>query len=228
MGGIRYDGGAGAALPITSFSDPFIGAGRSMAGPRYYCQMENPNGTAGVDVDAQLNFSGAGGIFGSGSGVNNNAMRATFFPSETDPNAVRAGSLTRGAFAQWTLVSRAVGIDCEAGLIVFGQSGGGVNAPCYWLNVQSETTNTGLNMGFGMAVYAIRANCFANAPGDVVRIEARWSAASNDIRTFQNGVLKTTDIDNNAARPQGGLNAFGFYGVFTGVLVFKDFSCGLL
>lgn len=228
MGGVRYDPGGGGALPTTSFADAFIGGGRSMAGPRYYSQFENPNGTAGVDVDAQLNFSGAGGIFGSGSGVNNNAMRATFFPSETDPNAVRAGSLTRGSFAQWTLVSRTVGIDCEAGLVVFAQSGGTVGAAGYWLNVQSESTNTGLVMGLGTATYTVRANCFANAPGDVIRMEARWSLASNDLRTFQNGVLRSTDIDVNASRPQGGLNAFGFYGVFTGVLVMKDFSCGLL
>jgi hypothetical protein len=224
--GIRYDGGGGAALPTTSFSDPMINSGGVLAGPLYWNVFSVGNGAAGVDVDSQLNGGATGLVFGSGSGVNNNSMRVSFFPASVDPAAVAAGSLSRGAFAQWTLVSRTAGIDCEVALCLFSSPG---NDNGYILQAQSESTNVGLSMGRGtVVVYGIRANVMTLAPGDVLRFEARWSPASNNLRTFKNGVLQSTDTDVNAGRPQGGQSGFGYLGVFTGVMVMKDFSCGLL
>ena len=226
MGGIRYDGGAGGSIPLTQFSDSMINTLGTLAGPAYWNVFSIVNGTAGVDIDAQLNSGALGMVFGSGSGINNNGMRASFFPASVDPNAVNAGSLTRGSFAQWTLVSRTVGIDCDVGLVLMGAPG---TDQGYVLRTQSETVNQRLEVGArGTVTYTPRANCFNSAPGDIIRFEVRFSPASNEIRTYLNGVLQTVDIDNNAGRPQGGQCGFCYIGVFTGVLVMKNFSCGLL
>jgi hypothetical protein len=226
VGGIKYESQGGGTIPVTSFADGMINGTGALAGPAYWNVYSIGNGTAGVDVDAQVNPSGVGLVFGSGSGVNNNPTRVSFFPASVDPAAVAAGSLTRGSFAQCTLVSRTAGVDCEVALMTFSAPGTDAG---YILQFQSESTNVGLHMGRGSAVvYTIRANVTTLAPGDVLRIETTWAAGANTIRVFKNGALISTDTDVNASRPQGGQNGFGLLGVFTGVVVIKDFSCGLL
>lgn len=215
------------SIPVTSFVNSLINLGGALCGTLFYACFSKNNGSAGANIDAQVNSGGAGLIFGSGSGVNDNPTRVTFFPQAIDNTAMRAGCATRGQFAQWTLVSRTAGIDCEAPLVCFGDPSG--NDGGYTLTVQSESTNVGLASGTGNpALYTVRANCFTCVPGDVVRMEVNFATAQNTIRTYKNGVLQSTDTDNNAARPSNGLAGFALLGVFTGVLVFKDFSCGLL
>ena len=223
--------GAGSSPGVTSTTDPFTTGhtGDAMAGPQYFANVSVGNGTAGVDIDAQLNWSGAGMVFGSGSGVNNNSMRITFYPSAVDWNEVLLQA-SRGFFVQWTLVSRTAGIDAAWGGVAMGRSGTDTG---YQFLIRSEAPNLEINMGLGSAVtYQVRAAAFAPIANDIIRIEVRPSAASNEIKTFQNGVLRSTDVDANAARPTVAASCvlwgWGCYGVFTGVLVCKDFSAGLL
>lgn len=228
MGGVdfRYVTPAGSR-PVTSFSDTLFNTGGSLCGVNYVAVFSKGNGSSGPNIDAQINPSAGGLVFGSGSGVNDNPTRVQFYPQAVDIPAMRAGSQTRGQFAQWQLVSRTVGIDCECPLICFGDPSG--NDGGYQLVVQSESINVQLLSGLGAAsFYTVRANCFAAVPNDIVRMEVRFTPAQNTIQTFLNGVLQTTDTDNNGARPLSGIAGFGLQGVFTGVLVFKNFSCGLL
>lgn len=224
--GIKYESQGGGSIPTTSFTDSMISGGGALAGSAYWNVYSVGNGTAGVDVDAQVNPSVSGLVFGSGSGVNNNPTRVSWFPAGVDPAAVAAGSLTRGSFAQCTLVSRTAGIDCEVALITFGAPGTDAG---YILQFQSESTNVGLHSGRGtVSLYTVRANVTTLAPGDILRLETRWTAASNSLRVLKNGAQVSIDTDVNASRPQGGQNGFALLGVFTGVVVIKDFSCGLL
>jgi hypothetical protein len=225
--GIHYDPGGGASPPVTSFSSTLFNTGAALCGTGFYAIFSKGNGSAGVNIDAQINPSAGGLVFGSGSGVNDNPTRVQFYPQTIDNTAMRAGCQTRGQFAQWTLVSRTAGIDCECPLVCFGDPSG--NDGGYQLVVQSESTNVSVISGLGaVSFYNVRVNAFTCAPGDTVRMEVTFAAGANTIRTFKNGVLQSTDVDNNGARPLSGLAGFGLMGVFTGVLVFKDFSCGLL
>ena len=225
--GIHYDPGGGGGLPVTSFSDTLFNTGGALLGVGYYSVFSKTNGSAGANIDAQVNPSAGGIVFGSGSGVNDNPTRVQFYPQAIDNTAMRAGCVTRGQFAQWTLVSRAAGIDCECPLICFGDPSG--NDGGYMLTVQSESNNVSLISGLGNpSLYTIRAIAFACVANDVVRLEVNFASAQNTLRTYKNGILQSTDTDNNGARPLSGLAGFGLQGVFTGVCVFKNFSCGLL
>jgi hypothetical protein len=147
MGGVNFQYLVKPGItPTTSFSSTMKNLGGALAGTNFYACFSKGNGSAGVNIDAQINSGASGIVFGSGSGVNDNPTRVAFFPQAVDNNAMRAGCQTRGQFAQWTLVSRAAGIDCECPLICFGDPSG--NDGGYILTVQSESTNVSLQQGW--------------------------------------------------------------------------------
>ena len=105
------------------------------------------------------------------------------------------------------------------------------DASAYVIQVESINTNTGLFRKESNGVMtALVANCYANAPGDVVRVEYRKLPNGNaELRVYQNGVLKSTFEDSSGTKlVTGGQFGFFFSGVFTGQLVWKNFNGGVL
>jgi len=75
---------------------------------------------------------------------------------------------------------------------------------------------------------AINANCFNNVDGDIVRLEQRIVGGFPQLKVYQNGVLRSTDLDNSGLGPTSGLFGFTFSGVFTGKVTVKNFNGGIL
>jgi hypothetical protein len=64
-----------------------------------------------------------------------------------------------------------------------------------------------------------------------MRIEVIPAAAANTIKSYKNGVLQNTTVDNNAARPAaaaGGTFGLAYFSNNTGSLTFKNYSGGVL
>jgi hypothetical protein len=72
-------------------------------------------------------------------------------------------------------------------------------------------------------------NCFTNAINDVVRLEVRYVGGFPQLKVYQNGILRTTFLDNSGLGPAAG-GQYGFFlsGVFSGQIVVKNFNGGLL
>lgn len=214
-----------SARGVLNFSDTLIGVDRPFyMGDNWALVSSSDNGTAGVDIAAQLNIGGSGLTYGSGSGINNNSMRVQAYPVPIDWNRVRAKSATQGLFAEIQFVQRVVGIDAEPTLTIFMQPGGQTG---YGLNFQSESANVSLFANLGNVARAISTPT-TKANGDILRLEVRPSAASNEIKTFKNNILVRTDIDSDATRPTQGFYGLAFLGVFTGTVTMSNFRGGVL
>lgn len=225
--GIRYDGGAGAAVPVTSFFDSLIGADRPFyMGNDWYLVGTADNTTAPVDWAAQINIGGTGLTYGNGGGVNDNGMFCYAYPSKIDYNAVLGKSLAGGIFAELTIVGRAAGVDCGIGPFLFSQPGGN---PSYFFQVESINAITQLFRKENVGVTSMVANAFNNVNGDTVRLEARIIGGNVELKSYQNGVLRNTFVDNTASKiTSGGLFGIAFQGVFTGTVTVKNFNAGAL
>jgi hypothetical protein len=224
-GGIRYDPGGGGPPPITSFSDTLIGVDRPFyIGNQYYLVGLADSTNAPVDWAAQLNIGGTGLTYGSGSGINNNGMNCNAFPSSIDYAATVSRSIAAGLFAQFTIVSKTAGIDASVGVFLLGNPGTSV---CYFTQIHSQDNIAQLfrkNGGAGFVVLV--ANLFLNAPGDIVRHETQYIGANVQIKSYLNGVLQNTFLDNIAPIGGGGVFGLSFTGVFTGQVTISNFSGG--
>jgi hypothetical protein len=224
-----YHTSGGAAL---SFSDTLLGSDRPFyIGDDWDVILTATSTVAPTRQAADLNIGGTGLTFGDGGGSNDNGLSNLMLPNKIDTAKVRALSLTNGIFAQWQFVSRPVaGVDCGPALIVGANAGGEKG---YGLRLQSINTDSQLVRGLGFggadAVAQLVANCFTANPGDIMRIELNFAPTQNTIRSYQNGVLQNTFVDNNALRPTaGGLFGMSLLGVFTGQVTVKNFSGGVL
>jgi hypothetical protein len=225
--GIRYDGGAGAAVPATSFSDAFSGPDRPFfLGNDWYLVGTADNTTAPVDWGGQINIGAGALTYGNGGGVNDNGMFCYAFPSKVDYNAVLARSLAGGLFAELTIVGRAAGVDCGIGPFLFAQPG---STPSYFQQIESINAVTQLFRKENAGSTSLVGNAFNNVNGDTVRLEARITGGNVELKSYQNGVLRNTFVDNTASKiTSGGLFGIAFQGVFTGTVSIKDFHGGAL
>jgi hypothetical protein len=218
----------GGNRPVTSFADLLTGVDRPfLIGNNWFTQFTSDSGVAMLSVAPELNIGGAGLIWGDGSAPNLNACNIGCYPSIVNRPAVVAGSVTRGEFAELTLVSRPIpGNSAGIGPSVLMNPGSDVQ---YLIQMESVNTNTVLFRKDSGAYTVLVANCFANAPGDVVRLESRYVTGFPELRVYQNGVLKSTFLDNSGLGPPSG-GQFGMFlsGVFTGQIVVKNFNGGLL
>lgn len=216
------------ALPVVSFADTLIGVDRPfLIGNNWFLQATADETTAMSDNSALINIGGTGLIYGNGGGLNLNGMSIAAFPSTVNRTAIVARSAVGGIFSQVTLVSRPIaGVDASIGPSVFMNPG---DAACYLIQLRSQDTTTSLYRKNSNGTYTnIRASAFANAPGDVVRLEGRIVGGFPELRIYQNGVLRSTDIDNSGLGPTSGQFGFFMSGVFTGQVVISTFSGGTL
>jgi hypothetical protein len=221
-------GVGGGRLPVVNFADPFVGGDRPfLIGNDWFTQFTSDSGVAMLSVAPELNTGGAGLIWGDGSAPNLNACNMGCYPSRVSRPDVVSGSLTRGEFSELTLVSRPiVGNSAGIGPSVLMNPGSDVQ---YLIQMESVNTNTALFRKDTGAYTALVANCFANAINDVVRLEVRYVGGFPQLKVYQNGVLRTTFLDNSGLGPAAG-GQFGFFlsGVFSGQIVVKNFNGGLL
>lgn len=217
-----------AGFGATAFADPFTGADRPfLIGNDWFTQFTSDAGVAMLSVAPELNIGGAGLIWGDGSAPNLNTCNMGCYPSKVDRVAVVNGSLTRGEFSELTLVSRPIpGNGAGIGPSVLMNPGSDVQ---YLIQMESLNTATGLFRKDSGAYTSLVGNCFANAINDVVRLEARYVTGFPQLKVYQNGILRTTFLDNSGLGPANG-GQFGFFlsGVFSGQIVVKNFNGGLL
>lgn len=223
--GVRYEGGGGAAIPITQYSEtfnrpdqPFFLGNNWNFQPTEQCANAPSSMAGGVNVGA--------GVATIGTGLGNVA-RSLFTPAFVDRQAVTAGMLIRGEFAQFTVKGFVVGISCDVGLMVYNPNPNDGN--CYALLLATATSQANLFRNVGGPAANIGANLFAWATNDIIRLEVIPGATANTVKSYKNGVLQSTIVDNSALRPTGG----GHYGLAwfssnVGTLSFGDFSGGLL
>jgi hypothetical protein len=215
-------------LPVTAFVDSFIGADRPfMVGDNWFTQCVDVNAVGWQNIEAQVNIGATGLTYGDGSGVNNSTTSVNFFPANVTRLTVVAKSLTQSSFAELTLVSRTIaGVTAGIGPSVLMQPG---TALCYLIQWNSVNTNTVLFRRNANGTYTtIRANCFAAANGDTVRLEALYVGGFPQLKVYKNGVLQSTDLDNSGLGPaNGGSFGLSLSGCFTGQITVSNFNGGL-
>jgi hypothetical protein len=213
---------------VTRFIDTLKGADRPFVlGNNWFTQECLVTNLPWGDVQAQVNIGATGLVYGSGSGINDLTMAINCFPSLVNRAAVVTKSAQNGIYAQLTLVSKPiVGVGAGIGPSVLMNPGSDV---CYLIQWNSVNTNTALFRRESNGTYTvIRANCFTVALGDVGRLEARIVGGFPELRVYQNGILRSTDIDNSGLGPTSGQFGFSLSGVQTGQIVVSDFDGGTL
>jgi hypothetical protein len=221
MGYHRTTGG------LRAFADTFVGGDRPFfIGNDWILICPQSNAVAGVDIAAQVNIGGSGLTYGSGSGINNNGMFVQAIPSRVSRDAVLRACASNGTFAEFQIVSRVAGIDAGIGPSVCNNPG---DESHYFIQVESINFLTSLaRRNANGTSTAINANCFNNVDGDIVRLEQRIVGGFPQLKVYQNGVLRSTDLDNSGLGPTSGLFGFTFSGVFTGKVTVKNFNGGIL
>lgn len=215
-------------VPVTSFADTFIGVDRPfLIGDNWFTQMVDAMNVSVSECGTQINIGGTGLVYGTGSGINNSTMAINCFPSTVNRTVVVAKSLLQTTFAEFKLVSAPIaGTTAGIGPAVLMNPGTSLG---YLIQLNSVNTNTVLFRRNANGTYTtIRANCFTRAAGDVVRLEALYVGGFPQLKVYQNGVLRSTDVDNSGLGPAaGGQFGFSFSGVFTGQIVISNFNGGL-
>jgi hypothetical protein len=218
----------GGRQPVVNFADTLTGVDRPfLIGNDWFTQFVSDAGVAMTSVSPELNISGAGLGWGDGSAPNLNSCIMGCYPSLVSRPDVVARSVSRGSFSEMTFVSRPiVGNGAGIGPSVLMNPGSDAQ---YLIQLNSTNTNTVLFRRNTGAYTALVANCFTNAPNDVVRLEARYVGGFPELRVYQNGVLRATFLDNSGLGPAAG-GQYGFFlsGVFSGQTVVKNFNGGIL
>lgn len=224
-GGIRYDPGGGGALPITQYSETFNRADEPFfLGNNWNFQPSDQCGNAPQSMAGGVNVGAGAATIGTSFG---NLARSTFTPAFVDRQAITTGMLSRGQFSQFTVKGFLVGISCDVGPMVYNPNPNDAN--CYMLLLATATNLVNLQRSLGAATANIGPGLFAWTTGDIIRLEVTPGATANTVRSYKNGVLLSTIVDNSALRPQGG----GHYGLAwfssnVGTVSFGDYSGGLL
>lgn len=213
--------------PVTQFADSFARVDQPFyIGDDWATIITGSDTVSGVDFAANVNVNANQLVFGDGGGANFNGITAIAYPATINVPIVRTKSLTRGVFAQATLSAKVAGVDCSAGLMVMGNPN---KETCYWLNFPSNVGFCQVKRSVGGSSITLTTPAFNYTVGKVYRIEFTFAVAQNTIKSFEDGVLVDTTIDNTVGRlSAGGLYGFAYAGSFTGQIGFTNFSGGLL
>lgn len=226
---LRTIGIGAGSVPVTSFSDTLIGADRAPYIGNNWCLVGSQStAVSWATMAAYVNIGGSGFAFGDGVSGNNNATNVNAFPAPVDFNAIRAKSLTGGIFSQMKLVSRPIaGTNGAVGPMVGANPG---DSTGYGLQLNSTNTNTVLFRMNGNGTFtSLNANVFTNSLGDVIRLELTISGSNCTLKSYQNGTLRDTTVDNSGLGPtSGGLFGMILYGMFNGQIVVSNYAGGTL
>lgn len=219
---------SGGTPPLTRFADTLKGADRPFfIGNDWLLQITQTTGVLGSDIASHLNIGATGMTIGNGDGLNLNATNLLIFPSKVNRTAVVAKSAGNGIFAEMKLVSKnVVGNGAGVGPAVGLNPG---NSTSYHLQLNSLNSNTVLFRMEANGTYTgLVANVFTNAINDIVRLEYRIVGGFPELRSYQNGVLMNTTVDNSGLGPTSGQFGMIDYGCFTGSITVSDFNGGTL
>jgi hypothetical protein len=225
--GIRYDGGGGASVPVTSYAETFIRADQPfLLGNNWYNTVSQSSSWSGANLAAQVNVGGTGATFGAGGLL---FGQCYWIPTLIDVAAVLAQSAIRGVFAQFTITGHAAGVSGLFGLMCFNPNPNDSNG--YMLLMRTTTLTAELFRDVGPGQTSLVAPALNWVDNDIIRLEVIPAAAANTCKSYKNGVLQNTFVDNNAARPAqaaGGTFGLCYFSNNTGSLTFKNFSGGVL
>lgn len=224
--GIRFDGGSGGAPPVTRYQESFNRADQPFfLGDNWYMQVTDQTGTAPSSMAGSVNV-GAG--FATIGGAAQLTARSYFTPAFVDRQAITTGMLQRGQYSQFTVKNIVAGVSGDIGPMVYNPSPNNDNG--YMMLLGTTTGIARLFRDMGAGATQLVANLFNYVNNDIVRLEVTPAAGANTIRSFQNGILRNTFVDNAGARPTTG----GMYGIAwfsngaAGALSFGDYDGGLL
>jgi len=218
----------GSTPPVTRFSDTLRGADRPVyIGNDWFLNITQSTAVSGSDVAARLNIGATGMTVGNGDGVNNSNINLLAFPALVSRRAVVTKSAGNGIFSQMVLVARTnPGIQSTVGPAVGLNPGDCAN---YSLQLNSANNNTVLfRMNTAGTYTALVANVFSSSPGDIVRLEYRIVGGFPELRSYQNGILRNTTVDNSGLGPTAGQFGMIIYGTFSGIITISDYSGGVL
>jgi hypothetical protein len=215
--------------PVINFSDSMNRADEPpFLGSQWNMQIGSATALSGATIDGLVNVNAGVATFGLvGSG---GTVAANFTPAYISRSTVKTRTNAgRTQFSQFRVRSVNGGVTCAIGPMVYNPNPNDPN--CYILVAQLVGRTLQLFRGVGTGAVILNAAVGVHADNDVLRIEVDPGVASNTIRCYKNGVLQSTDVDNNALRPQNG----GIYGItyFSsnaagGSISFDNYSGGLV
>jgi hypothetical protein len=211
----------------TQYSETFNRADQPFfLGTNWNTQVAQSSNIAGVDIAAGVNVGAGFATIGGAAAL---APRLLMTPCFVDRQRITSlSNISRGEFSQFTVKNVVAGISGDIGLMVYNPSPNDSN--CYMLLLGTSTGIARLFRDIGGGATQLVANALTYVVNDVIRLEITPGVASNELRSYKNGVLQNTFTDNNALRPTGG----GLYGLawFSngpgGSLSFGDYSGGLI
>lgn len=223
--------GTGGAPLVTQASANFAVGDNPWLGRSFDTQISQQSSFSGAQLDTFVNNGAGSATFGqAGSGLVN--ANVVFIPSVFDRVALNALTVPggRSQFSQLQGVSSS-GSTCAMGPMVMSPNPNDDNG--YILVLQRAAGPTfPLQLFRGLSsTVIINAAVGTWANNDILRIEVDPGVAANTIRCYKNGVLQSTDVDNNALRPQaGGVPGICYYNssAVGGTITFTAWSGGLL
>jgi hypothetical protein len=217
--------GRGGSMPATQYAETFNRVDQPFfLGNNWNFQPTISCADAPSAMAASVNVGAGSATIGGPASLN---ARSYFTPAFVDRAAVTSGMLTRGEFSQFTIRNVVPGLTGDFGPMVYNPNPNDSNG--YMMLLGSSTGIARLFRDMGPGATQLVANLFTFLANDIVRLEVTPGVASNSIRSFKNGVLQNTFVDNNALRPTAG----GHYGIAwfsnnVGSISFSDYFGGLL
>lgn len=215
-------------VPLVTFQDTLVGAASFYIGANWDCEITfHATGMDGVSLDTALN-TGAGGMTFGNTGLNLSNGFVQCFPNPVDNRTIIARSSAQGQYVQCVFRGKAGANNAIVGLGAM-MSEGEVG---YALLMQSLDAGTAQliryngNFGAGVALDAALLTYIVN---DILRMECRVVGTTVEIKSFKNGVLQKTTVDNSVNRLTSGRAGLFLLGANTvGSVTISDYNGGSL
>lgn len=209
----------------TNYSEDFRrGDQPFVLGNNWFDVYNQSSGVGESTLAAAVNCSVSGATFGA---VGTNAVSRVFFT----PIPVDFAQIATKVYSGVTMFTET---------IWDGGAGGGTSSDCglsmmygpnnneYDLNIIKNgqcDLYRGLIVNNAGAVQ-LQANVCTIVAGDTLRMETNYTAATNTIRVYKNGVLQTTVTDSSVNRCNGFMYGIGFFGWNVSTQTWRTFSGG--
>lgn len=200
---LQSNGRGGGLTPADlTFQDPLTAGVGFYIGPNWGVEITFRSTTMTGDLLDQALNTGAGGMtFGS---VNNlNLGFAQCFPVPVNNRAIIARSSTRGQYAQFRFKLKSGALNAIIEIAVMGNAGESGYA-IQLQNLDGGTCALVRHNGNFMASTVLVAALTTYVVNDVLRLEARVIGATVELRSFKNGILVNTFVDNTGSRLTSG------------------------